>query len=579
MKTRLWLITAVLLCHCRPPPPPADTLTVALDSEPKTLDPRTAVSAVSQRLAGLLFHGLVKPGPDLTAIPDGAESWSQKDLTYTFVLKKLTFSNGRSVTKEDLLFSFEEFQKKTSPFYSAFKNIKSVRVYEENGKLKIQISLKKFSAVFLSADLPIIKILPKKEAERPDFYKNPVGTGAFKLKKKTFREIVLQRVSPAGTEATQAPTVSEKSHAVFPADLKKLQGQRKSGASPAPREALKTEAKGHDKTVSPARARGEDYQEKMKTAQIISPAGAAGATPSTLKQISFLIIRDTITRIQRILAGDVDIAPSVIPPGKVFLFAEKGFQVFSAPGLSTAYLLLNLKNPYLKNREVRAALSRAVHREEIIKYKLKGFGRPAAVLIPPQSFFFNDKVKNPPFNPEKARETVRRLGLSGARLSLACSNNPASRNKGAILAGQLNQTGLNISLETAEWGVFYDDLSRGQFDMAFLKWVGVQDPDIYNLAFHSENHAPKGRNRSFYSNKALDDLLEKGLKEKSRLRRKKIYDRIQNIISRERVVIPLWHNDEITIVKKGIKNYFLPENGDFSSLPQVIKSSEKTAHP
>ena len=507
MKIGLWPIMVVLLCHCRPAPNMEDTLTVALDSEPKTLDPRTAVDAGSQRLAGLLFHGLVKPGPDLTVQPDGAESWSQKDLTYTFVLKDLIFSNGRSVTKEDLLFSFGEFRKKSGPFYSSFKNIKSVRVYEENEKLKIQISLKKFSAVFLSADLPVIKILPKREAGRPDFYKNPVGTGAFKLKKKTFREIVLQRVLPA--TATKAAT----------------------------------------------------------------------ALPSPPKHISFLIIRDSITRIQRILAGDVDIAPSVISPEKVALFVKKGFRVFSAPGLSTAYLLLNVKNPYLKNREVRSALARAVHREEIIKYKLKGFGLPAGSLIPPQNFFFNKKVENPPFNPEKARGIIRRLGLAGARLSLACSNNPASRNKGTVLTGQLNQTGLKVSLETAEWGVFYDDLSRGQFDMAFLKWVGVQDPDIYNLAFHSENRAPKGRNRSFYSNKTLDGFLEKGLREKNRSERKKIYDRVQDIISRETVVIPLWHNSEIAIVKKGIKNYSLPENGDFSSLPQVIKSSEKATHP
>ena len=494
IKTLLIPITVffLVLCQCRPVPIPKDTLTVALDSEPKTLDPRKATDANGMRLVGLLFHGLVKIGPELKVQPDGARSWLQKGQTYTFFLKDLTFSNGQPVTKEDLLFTFREFQKTSSPFHSAFKNIKSVQVHKEKDALKIQVSLKNFSAIFLSTDLPIIKILPKKEALKKDFYKNPIGTGPFKLKKKTSRTIVLERR--------------------FPSD------------------------------------------------------------PNLPKYISFSIIRDAITRVQKILSGGVDIAPSVVSPEKIFLFAKKGFQILSAPGLSTAYLLLNLKNPLLKNKEVRKALSQAIHREEIIKYKLKGYGLPAVSLITPKNFFFNEKVTFPPFNPAKAQHIIREQGLEGRGLSLACSNNQNSRDKARVLVSQLSKTGLKISLETAEWGAFYEDLSRGQFDMALLKWVGVTDPDIYNLAFHSENQAPRGRNRSFYENKILDDLLEKGLREKDPFKRKDTYDKVQSLISEDLAIIPLWHNKEIAIVKKGIENYILSANGDFSTLTKVTKT-------
>lgn len=485
------VIFSLVLCQCKPNPIPPDTLTVALDSEPKTLDPRKATDANGMRLAGLLFHGLVKIGPDLTIQPDGAKSWIQTDRTYTFFLKDLTFSNGRPVTKNDLLFTFSEFQKTSSPFHFAFKNIESVQVDREKGSFKIQISLKKFSAVFLSADLPIIKILPEKESLKKDFHKNPIGTGAFKLKRKTSREIVLERRSPS--------------------------------------------------------------------------------KPNLPKYISFLIIRDAITRVQKILAGEVDIAPSVVSPEKTFLFAKKDFQILSSEGLSTAYLLLNLKNPFLKNKEIRKALSQAIHREEIIQYKLKGYGLPAVSFITPQNFFFNKTLTNPPFDPGKARQIIQKYRLENRPLSLACSNNRNSRDKARALVSQFNKTGLKVSLGTAEWGTFYKDLSRGQFDMAFLKWVGVTDPDIYNLAFHSANHAPKGRNRSFYSNKILDELVEKGAGEKNPLERKKIYDKVQSLISEDIAVIPLWHNNETAITKKGIENYILPANGDFSTLPQVTK--------
>ena len=497
MGQALFSVWAVgLFCGCsplRPSVPPKNTLTIALSAEPRSLDPRKAVSANGMRLVGLLFHGLVKIGPGLKIQGDGAVSWSQNGRKYSFILKPLTFSNGRPVTKGDILFSFREFQKKTGPFYSAFKNIKSVQVQRKGKSLKVFLSLKNPSAVFLSADLPLLKILPKKEALKEDFHKNPIGTGPFKLKERTDRAVILER-----RDHHRAPQ--------FP------------------------------------------------------------------RYLSFLIIRDSLTRMQTILAGGIDIAPSVISPEKIFLFEKRGFQIFSAPGLSVTYLLLNLKNPLLKNRRVREALSLAVNRGDMIKYKLKGYGVSAVTLIHPKNFFFNKKIPVPVFSPSRAGRILKDLKLKNSRLTLSCSNNQKARDQARILISQFHQAGFQVSMETAEWGVFYEDLTRGQFDMALLQWVGVVDPDIYYMAFHSDNQAPRGRNRSFYSNPVLDRLLERGRGEMDLQKRKEIYNRAQSLVSEDRVIIPLWHEKEIAIVKKGVGNYIFPETGDFSSLAQAVKS-------
>ena len=54
-----------------------------------------------------------------------------------------------------------------------------------------------------------------------------------------------------------------------------------------------------------------------------------------------------------------------MPPTKVGFFRDsKDFVVHEAPGLSMNYLLLNLKDPHLKRKEVREALASAIHREE-----------------------------------------------------------------------------------------------------------------------------------------------------------------------------------------------------------------------
>ena len=128
-----------------------------------------------------------------------------------------------------------------------------------------------------------------------------------------------------------------------------------------------------------------------------------------------------------------------------------------------------------------------------------------------------------------------------------------------------------MKLESYEWGVFYRDIQNGRFDAALMKWVGVMDPDIYRVAFHSKNFAPSGRNRSFYANQELDRLLDKAVPILEERRRKAVYDKIQEIVARDVVIIPLWHDQEIAVVKAGVKGYSLPDNGDFSSLPFARK--------
>ena len=488
---RILFLFSVFLLQCTPPSSQKEILSIALDSEPKTLDPRKSTEAYGIRIINLLFHGLVKIGPQLKILPDGAQNWSKKGLVYTFTLKKLIFSNGRSVTKKDIEFSFKEFLKKGSPFASSFKNIKKIKVWRKKSNLIIQIHLKKKSATFLSADLPVLKILPEKEIkESPlQFLEQPFGTGPFVLEKKTSRNILLKR---------------KKSREGYPSFL------------------------------------------------------------------SFLILRDNVTRVQKILRGDIDIAPSVVPLKKVSQFSKKQFLILKKPSLSTTYILINLKHKNLKKKEVRKALSLALNRNQIIKYQLNGYGTPAISFLNVYHFPFYKKLKLEE-NKSKAQKIIKNLNLQKEIFVLSVSNNQDTVEKAKILINQWNQAGLKISLESYEWGTFYQDLNKNHFELALMKWVGVTDPDIYRVAFHSENLAPLGRNRSYYINKNLDLLLEQGFRTLNKKARNQIYNKVQNILFKNYIAIPLWHETEVTIIKKSLSGYRMMAHGGFDTLADVKK--------
>jgi peptide/nickel transport system substrate-binding protein len=115
-------------------------------------------------------------------LPRLAVSWQQvNDTTYVFDLRKgVTFTDGTPFNAEAVKVNFERTAKalKGSRFYGA---ISSVKVLDE---YKVEFALSKPFAPFLTNLAQPIGVVYSPEALKKygeDIYKNPVGTGMFKL--------------------------------------------------------------------------------------------------------------------------------------------------------------------------------------------------------------------------------------------------------------------------------------------------------------------------------------------------------------------------------------------------------------
>ncbi|HEX4923620.1 MAG TPA: ABC transporter substrate-binding protein [Bdellovibrionales bacterium] len=193
MKFVIVLLFCLISACTKSEIPNAHTLSVALSAAPATLDPRRATDATGQRISSLMFSSLVRTGSDLRLTGDAAESWTYKDLVYTFKIRPgLKFANGRDLTELDILYSFEVFRKPDSPFQSTLAPVKSVAVETVDGVMYVKLALEKFHAPLLD-DLSAIKLLPKAEIEKDEaaFTRAPFGTGSFTLNSQDSQQIVL----------------------------------------------------------------------------------------------------------------------------------------------------------------------------------------------------------------------------------------------------------------------------------------------------------------------------------------------------------------------------------------------------
>jgi peptide/nickel transport system substrate-binding protein len=174
-----------------------DTLVIPEYQKPAFINPLLTSSTFSARLSEIIFDGLVQLDDHFEPEPHLAESWerSEDGMTWTFHLKHdVTFHDGMELTAEDVVYTFQmikELQEKI-PFAFVFQDVTAI---EAKDKYTVEVGLRKPIASFLST--LFIGILPKhllkgQDLMRTPFNHRPIGTGPFKLKAWTEKEIILE---------------------------------------------------------------------------------------------------------------------------------------------------------------------------------------------------------------------------------------------------------------------------------------------------------------------------------------------------------------------------------------------------
>ena len=184
-KFRLIFIALVLVFSLAGASLAKDTLIVADQYDPTTLDPIGHNDYPTSRACSHIYDTLIFLNPDGTLRPGLAESWEFiTDKDYKMTLRKgVKFHNGEEMTAADVKFSLERANTPAgSHIHTYSQDLDYVEIVDD---YTIIIHLKKVNYPFFSSLVHSWgNIVCKKvvEAAGDDYGMNPVGTGPFKFK-------------------------------------------------------------------------------------------------------------------------------------------------------------------------------------------------------------------------------------------------------------------------------------------------------------------------------------------------------------------------------------------------------------
>ena len=293
--------------------------------------------------------------------------------------------------------------------------------------------------------------------------------------------------------------------------------------------------------------------------------------PSKLQTVRVRVISDMNALQAELQSGRVDIAPlptSLSPDAVKRLEQDPNLQVRAFPGSNVVLLTLNTAAPPLDNVKVRQAIAYAIDRQDMIQKLLRGYGKMAHSIIPEESWAYSPG-QTYSYDPAMAKKLLAEAGfrpnkpivykLSGSSL--------AGRQYAGVIQNYLKEVGIPVEIQTPEQNTLFDELRRGNFQIAYTQWVGGnQDPIFYKDLFATSEiptQTRPSRNRSRYSNPELDALLEQAVNTFDRQKSVELYRRIQEIVSRDVPVFPLWYQSNIVIARKNVGNIQVNASGDW----------------
>lgn len=289
----------------------------------------------------------------------------------------------------------------------------------------------------------------------------------------------------------------------------------------------------------------------------------------------FKVVKDPVVRLLKLMRGEVDIMHADFPSEMYEYGLSQGLEGMHTPSASYTYLGFNLESGSATDLNVRKAIELAIDRMAIMRALLGSRAVDARSLLVKGSAG-RWEAPQAIYNPEQAKELLSAAGYtenaSGERLKLHMSvtTNPFVLRLAQVIQQQLKEVGITLEISSAEWGTFYGNIKKGNFESYILSWVGQFKPDFFNFVFHSSMMPPNGANRGRFASEEMDRTLDGLMTELDEEKRNALAVKVQQIQHENRIYIPLWRGNHLALFKKGL-DYKIPVNGGYSGLDELGK--------
>ncbi|MEM0937107.1 MAG: ABC transporter substrate-binding protein [Pseudomonadota bacterium] len=307
-----------------------------------------------------------------------------------------------------------------------------------------------------------------------------------------------------------------------------------------------------------------------------------------VKNLDLVMIKDPQVMFTALKTGEIDGAARPVPPELVLEWQDDpDLELISAPTLWGAWLDLNVTREPFADRDLRRAVTLAVDTAPMLDRIMLGQGKPGTHAWPHVDSFWTKPDLEAPHDPEAAAAILDEKGYvdadgdgmrdrpDGSPLVLdmkIASNQPLFLRAAEMIQGQLEEVGLDMSLETIDPGTLASLWRGGDFDMriADITPHGIADQDMLIILYRGDAR------REMVVDEEKEAIVNRWLEAETREERLAISYELQEYQTRYPNRVMLWYPESTFAYRWEAFDNYVPSAGygifhKYSFLPETAR--------
>ena len=267
-----------------------------------------------------------------------------------------------------------------------------------------------------------------------------------------------------------------------------------------------------------------------------------------LQQVIYDITPNNSSRLAKLLTGECDVLgyPSASDVG--FLTGKDDIKIIETTSMNVGYWAFNTNVAPFNNPNVRKALSYLVDRDAIVDAVYFNLAQPAQSILPPTSWAYEDVGEPRQYSIGKARALLEQEGFADGfemdiwAMPVQRVYNPNAGKMAEILQQSLAEVNIRVNIISYDWGTFRKKLANGEHDSVLIGWLADNsDPDNFFRPLLSCASAFSGSNRTGWCNDEYDENVLQALSVTDHHARRQFYRRAEQLIFEHTPLVPIAH--------------------------------------
>lgn len=275
-------------------------------------------------------------------------------------------------------------------------------------------------------------------------------------------------------------------------------------------------------------------------------------------------------RLSKLITGECDVLAYPAASQLTILRDDPRLRLTLRPGMNIAYLAFNTNKAPLNNPAVRHALALAINNQRLMQSIYYGTAETAASILPRASWAYDSDSKITEYNPQKARQQLKALGLNNLELRLWVPTssqawNPSPLKTAELIQADMAQIGVKVIIVPVEGRFQEARLMDMNHDLTLAGWAtDSNDPDSFFRPMLSCAAIRSQTNYARWCDPKFDEVLQKALSSQQLASRIEAYREAQDILAEQLPVLPLASSLRLQAYRYDMKGLVLSPFGNAS---------------